>query len=85
MKKYLRHIIETRTPHERRQWALSAAGVVTALVFVSWVGASSNSWSGAVDSTSAGLDSVGAAAASAAAALSQDPRLEVATSSVYAQ
>ncbi len=38
MRKYIEHIKNTRTPHERRMHALQVAGVVTALVFVVWIG-----------------------------------------------
>jgi hypothetical protein len=37
MKRYFEHMQE-KTPHERRQHAMHVATVVTALVFVGWLG-----------------------------------------------
>ncbi len=37
MRRYIEHIRNTRTPHERRQHALQIAGVFTAVLFVGWL------------------------------------------------
>jgi hypothetical protein len=37
MRRYIEHIRNNRTPHERRQHALQIAGVVTALLFIGWL------------------------------------------------
>lgn len=37
MKKYIQHMQETRTPHERRQASMQIAGIVTAVLFVGWI------------------------------------------------
>ncbi|HVZ76191.1 MAG TPA: hypothetical protein VG934_02910 [Candidatus Paceibacterota bacterium] len=38
MKAYIEKLQNEKTPHERRQLALQVAGVVTALLFVGWLG-----------------------------------------------
>ncbi|HWB34131.1 MAG TPA: hypothetical protein VG753_02340 [Candidatus Paceibacterota bacterium] len=38
MKAYIQKLQDEKTPHERRQLALQVAGVVTALLFVGWLG-----------------------------------------------
>ncbi len=37
MRKYIQHMQDTRTPHERRQHAMQIATVLTALLFVGWI------------------------------------------------
>ncbi|MBP9710855.1 MAG: hypothetical protein KBD50_01145 [Candidatus Pacebacteria bacterium] len=37
MRRYIAHIQNTHTPHERRQHALQVAGLVTAALFISWL------------------------------------------------
>jgi hypothetical protein len=37
MRRYIEHIQNNRTPHERRQHAMQIAGVVTMLLFVGWL------------------------------------------------
>jgi hypothetical protein len=37
MKKYIEHLKNDRTPHERRRTAMQIASIVTAFVFVVWV------------------------------------------------
>jgi len=37
MKKYIQHVQDTHTPHERRQVAMRIAAVVTGLLFVAWL------------------------------------------------
>lgn len=37
MRRYIQHVQETHTPHERRQVALRIATVVTAVLFVAWL------------------------------------------------
>ena len=37
MKRYIEHIQDTHTPHERRQVAMRIATIVTALLFVAWL------------------------------------------------
>ena len=38
MKNYFVRMQEEKTPHQRRQWALRAAGALTAVVFLGWAG-----------------------------------------------
>jgi len=37
MRKYIQHVQDTHTPHERRQVAMRIATIVTALLFVAWL------------------------------------------------
>jgi len=37
MRRYIEHIQNTRTPHERRQHATQIAGVVTAVLLIGWL------------------------------------------------
>ena len=37
MKQFIAKMQEERTPHERRRWALSMAGILTATLFVVWL------------------------------------------------
>lgn len=37
MKKFIEHMKANKTPHERRQFAMQAAGLCTALLFVGWL------------------------------------------------
>ncbi|MBI2005110.1 hypothetical protein HYS79_03090 [Patescibacteria group bacterium] len=36
MKKYFKHLQENTAPHERRQFAMRAAGALTTVLFVTW-------------------------------------------------
>ena len=37
MKRYIQHVQDTHTPHERRQVAMRIAAIVTAVLFVAWL------------------------------------------------
>jgi len=37
MRKYIQHVQDTHTPHERRQVAMQIAAIVTGLLFVAWL------------------------------------------------
>ncbi len=37
MKRYIQHIQDTHTPHERRQVAMRIATIVTAVLFIGWL------------------------------------------------
>ena len=37
MRKYIQHIQDTHTPHERRQVAMRISAIVTALLFIAWL------------------------------------------------
>jgi hypothetical protein len=37
MRRYIEHIQNTHTTHERRQHALQIAGLITAALFISWL------------------------------------------------
>ncbi len=90
MRNYLEHIKNTRTPHERRTHALQIAGVVTALLFVVWVGTLSIRFGGigavaADDGTQTVLpagDQSSLTASAAAARQNNAAHLEVSTTSV---
>ncbi len=90
MRRYIEHIKNTRTPHERRTHALQIAGIITAAIFVTWAG--TLSWrfanlapvaqdDGTQTSLSSGQTSLTASAA--AAQVQQGAHLEVSTTSVY--
>lgn len=38
MKKFIARMRQEKTPHERRQFSMQVAGVITALLFVGWLG-----------------------------------------------
>ena len=37
MRKYIQHIQDTHTPHERRQVAMRMAAILTAILFIAWL------------------------------------------------
>ncbi len=89
MKNYIEHIKNTRTPHERRTHALQIAGVLTAAVFVVWLGTLSlrlglnNDTVAAEESNQTTLPGQSSLSASAAAATQNNQaHLEVSTTSV---
>ncbi len=81
MRRYLEHIKNTRTTHQRRQHALQVAGVVTAALFVVWIGT--------LGMRLATLDAIAESpdtsltAAAAASTQNKGAQLEVSTTSVY--
>jgi hypothetical protein len=82
MRRYIEHIKNTRDPHQRRQHAMQAAGVLTAAVAAIWI-STLGLRLGASDNTVAQSPDQTMTAASAAAQGANGPHLEVATTSVY--
>lgn len=81
MKRYIEHIKNTRTTHERRQRALQVAGVLTAALFVVWIGTLGVRLS-SQDAIAESPDS-SLTAAAAASTQNKGAQLEVSTTSVY--
>ena len=81
MKRYLDHIKNTRTTHQRRQHALQIASVVTAALFVVWIGTLGVrlAWQDAI----AESPDTSLTAAAAASTQNKGAQLEVSTTSVY--
>jgi len=83
MKRYIDHIKNNRTTHQRRQHALQVAGVITAALFVVWIGtlgmrlASQDAIAESPDTS--------LTAAAAASTENKGAQLEVSTTSVYSQ
>lgn len=82
MKKYIAHLVATKTPHERRRVAFAVASTVTAVVFVAWVisfGAGMTN----TTTTASQADQFGASSVAAVAqSLSAVPGLEIGQESV---
>ncbi len=87
MRRYIEHIKDTREPHERRQHALQVAGVVTAAVFVVWMGTLGVRFATPTIANEDGTQTVdpdsSLTAAAAASKANKGAYLEVSTSSVY--
>ena len=83
MKRYLQHIKNTRTTHQRRQHALQVASGITAALFVVWLGTLSirlNTQDAIAESPDTSLT-----AAAAASTQNKGAELEVSTTSVFSQ
>lgn len=90
MRKYIEHIKNTRTPHERRTHALQAASVITAAIFVVWIGTlglrlGTGGAAVAQDDGTQTLNNnqTSLSASAAAATTNNQAHLEVSTTSVY--
>jgi hypothetical protein len=81
MKNYIKHLKETRTTHQRRQHALQIAGVVTAALFVVWIGTLGTRL--ASQDVAAQSPDTSLTAAAAASTQNKGAQLEVSTTSVY--
>lgn len=82
IKRYIAHIKETRDPHERRQHAMQVAGVLTAALFAVWVG----TLGVRLSSPAVIAEDIESSLTAAAAASTENKgaRLEVSTTSIYA-
>ena len=86
MKHYIDHIKNTRTTHQRRQHALQVAGVITAALFVVWIGTlGMRLASQDAVAQSDQLSDTSLTAAAAASTQNKGAQLEVSTSSVFSQ
>lgn len=87
MRRYLNHI-HSKPTHERRTHAMQVAGVITGLLVVGWVttlGArlSTPSDTATLQATNSGAQTSLTAAAAQSVPESNEPRLEVSTTSVF--
>jgi hypothetical protein len=84
MKKYFERMQQEKTTHERRQWAMRAAGTLTAVLFVGWIATLGVRLSAPSSQTAQGEGTQSQLAAVANGAYGpQGNQLQVATSSVY--
>jgi uncharacterized membrane protein (DUF441 family) len=87
MRRYIEHIKNTRTPHERRQHAMQISGVLTAGLLVVWLGTLGVRLAGSDGNVFANASleqgDVSLTAAAAASSNNTDPILQVSTTSVY--
>ncbi len=81
MKRYIEHIKNTRTTHERRQHAVQIAGVLTGALFAVWLGTLGMRLAGQTEVAQSPDTSLTAAAA--ASTENKGPQLEVSTTSVF--
>ncbi len=83
MRKYIEHIKNTRTTHQRRQHAVQVAGALTAALFAVWLGTLGVRLASPSDVAQT-TDYAGAQTASVAAAVNNDEsQLQVSTTSVF--
>lgn len=89
MRRYIQHLKDNRTPHERRTHALQVAGGITALLFVVWLGSLGWRFSTPAEVAESGSDNQttlpqqALTASAAAAQQTNEAHLEVSTTSVY--
>lgn len=81
MKRYLNHIKDTHTPHERRQRAVQVAGVLTAVLSTVWLGTLGYRLTN--QDTVAQSPDTSLTASAAAAVQDMKAQLQVSTTSVY--
>ncbi len=88
MKRYIEHIKNTRTTHERRTHAVQIAGLTTAALLVVWLGTLGLRYASpavAQDDGSTASNQTSLEASAAAAQVQNGPHLEVSTTSIYSQ
>lgn len=81
MKRYINHIKDTHTPHERRQRAVQISGVLTVALCAVWL--STLGYRLANHDSVAQSPDASLTASAAAAAQSAQAQLQVSTTSVY--
>ena len=83
MKRYIEHIKNTRTTHQRRQHAVQVSGVLTAALFAVWLGTLGVRLTSPSDVAQT-TDDIGAQTASVVSAVqSGEAQLQVSTTSVF--
>lgn len=84
MRRYIEHIKDTHTPHERRQQAMRAAGVLTAVLCAVWLGTLGMRLTAQFGPTADAAGSAGEqAAAVVSAAQNGEAQLQVSTTTVF--
>jgi hypothetical protein len=81
MKRYIEHIKNTRTTHERRQHAMQVSGLITGTLFAVWLG--TLGYRLTAQTTLAESPDTSLTAAAAASTENKGPQLEVSTTSVF--
>ncbi len=81
MKRFIEHIKDTHTTHERRQRAMQVAGALTATLFAVWLGTLSLRLT-SQDEIAQTTNSVQTASV-AASVQNNDPQLQVSTTSIF--
>ena len=82
MKRYIEHLKNTRTTHQRRQHAVQVAGALTAALFAVWLGTLGLRLSSPSDVAQT-ADSTQTASVAAAVQNNSGPQLQVSTTSVF--
>jgi len=82
MKRYIEHLKNTRTTHQRRQHAVQVAGALTAALFAVWLGTLGIRLSSPSDVAQT-ADSTQTASVAAAVQNNSGPQLQVSTTSVF--
>ncbi len=82
MKRYIEHIKNNRTAHQRRQHAMQAAGALTAALFAVWLGTLGLRLASPTEVAQTADNSTQTASA-AAAVQNSTPQLQVSTTSVF--
>ena len=83
MKRYIEHIKNTRTTHQRRQHAVQVAGALTAALFAVWLGTLGVRLSSPSDVAQTANDTTQTASVAAAVQNNSGPQLQVSTTSVF--
>ncbi len=81
MKRYINHIKDTHTTHERRQHAMQVSGVITGTLFAVWLG--TLGYRLTTNEVVAQSPDQSLTAAAAASTENKGPQLEVSTTSVF--
>jgi len=82
MKRYIEHLKNTRTTHQRRQHAVQVAGALTAALFAVWLGTLGVRLSSPSDVAQT-ADNTQTASVAAAVQNNSGPQLQVSTTSVF--
>jgi len=82
MKRYIEHLKNTRTTHQRRQHAVQVAGALTAMLFAVWLGTLGVRLSSPSDVAQT-ADNTQTASVAAAVQNNSGPQLQVSTTSVF--
>lgn len=84
MKRYIQHIKDTHTTHERRQQAMRAAGILTLMLFAVWLGTLGVRLTAQFGPTAEAADNAGTQVASVvSAAQNGEAQLQVSTTTVF--
>ena len=83
MRRYITHLKDNHTTHERRQYAMRAAGGVTLALFAVWLGTLGLRFGEQTDVAQSPDTSTSLTAAAAASTQNKGAQLEVSTTSVF--